>query len=221
MGPLVALLAQAGIQLGTHYLSQKISGDKRLADISWGGERVTFAKNLREQLEEQRVESQSAFRLEAQRAGLASAGAYLAGMAEIEKGLDEIFGRQMSEFEIRQIAGKRSWRQEQARFAAQQEGWGERIGRIGGQLSAIPLAMYQHEQTENITQRMEELYSQIPENKPATGQLNAFNQFLADWLIQGYGMPKDLGNLLRTFRASSAAQGITPEPLLTPLPPGG
>lgn len=197
MEALAAFLLNAGIKTRTEMVASFFDKPKTLPDINWGAERAEFAKYWREHLEEQRELSQGAFRLEAQRAGLASGGAYLEGMAEIETNLDEIFGRQLSKFEIEQASAKRAWRQKQAMFkASYEEDWGDRIRRIGGYVSGAPLAAYGAQKEEDILGRLQGIYENIPQNYPATEQSNLLNQLLLAVIQNDTTLARELGKSL-------------------------
>lgn len=186
MNPLVAILAQAGISLA----GKGITGAMQppMPTMQWGAESARFASFLQEQLRPQAVESISRLRLEAARTGTPMGGAYLEGVSEIEQRLDEIFGREISRFEIEQMQAKRGWGQqmEMLRYQRGQERRGM-VESMFGTLAAIPGQMYGAEQQARTTEAMTSVLGGMGETQPATGMLDPLNALIMSQMAQFLG----------------------------------
>lgn len=200
MGPLAAFLISAGIKTGGEIIGGMLPKAK-LPDVPFDAMSAEYAYELRGLTEEQREQSQAAFKLEAQRAGIASSGTYLEGMAEIESRLGEVFGREMSKYQIGQGRTKTQWSQQQAMFGAQQEatqGWGARIGRITGYWSGAPLVAYEQTKEKEVSGKLQPIYDAIKENSSSTELLDFFIKYLLGNKERDMRMPAEMGEVLES-----------------------
>jgi hypothetical protein len=106
-------------------------------------ETAQYSAYVTKELQKQRREALPALRMEAQRAGSPLSGAYLAGVTDIEKQLAELRSREISQFEISQMAAKREWEQKRtiSRYEKSQAMSGAIAGAFG-EAAAIPMGMY-------------------------------------------------------------------------------
>lgn len=205
-GTLLPILAQAGITIA----GKGIAGMQQppMPTMEWGAERTRFAHFLREQLIPQREEGIGRLRLETSRAGTAMGGAYLEGVSEIEQRMDEVFGREVSRFEIEQMQAKRGWSQqmEMLRYQRGQERQ-QLTESIFGTLAAIPTqygaAQTQAATTEAITSGL----AGLGQTQPSTGLLNPMNLLILSQLAMKSGdisqMQALLQQAMKSFSGSS------------------
>jgi len=204
MGPLATILASAGISIGG-----KIFGGMAapaMPEMQWGAERARFASFLQQQLIPQREEAIGRFRLEAGRVDAPMGSAYLRGVSEIQQRMDEIFGREVSRFELEQAGARRGWEQQMGMLGYQRgQERQQRVESIFGTAAAIPGQLYGALQQEALTQA---ITSRLPTGQvqPATGRLdpiigyaitqlaeagnvNAIKEFLKRVTEGGIGLP--------------------------------
>lgn len=168
--PLIPILASAGISI-----AGKIFGGMAapaMPEMQWGAERARFASFLQQQLVPQREEAIGRLRLETARTGTAMGGAYLRGVSEIQQRMTEVFGREVSRFELEQAGARRGWEQQMGmlRYQRGQERQ-QRVESIFGTMAAIPGQLYGAQQQEALTQA---ITSRLPTGgiQPATQMMN-------------------------------------------------
>jgi len=169
--------------LGGGIIGELFGGQEELRDLPFAAEKARYAASLRETLAGEVGESQAILRREAMRSGTALGGAYLEGVSQLEQKRMEIFGRELSKYEIQQVAAQRAWQQQQAQVAYQagvsrRQGIRELIGGAAGALAAYPMMKYQQGEQVKATERMEGFLEGMKPTVPATGQTDLYNRFL-------------------------------------------
>jgi len=184
MDPILGtILTQAGIQLVGGITGKLFGGEEELQDRPWGAMRASYAAELQDILGGQKEKAFGVARREATRTGTALGGAYLESVTQIEQQISDIFGREMSQFEMKQMEMQAQWGMEQAKVKyaesaqARQETQGM-VGNIFGTLAAYPKMKYQAERQKELTGKFETAMGKIPEIKPVTAETNWMNSLL-------------------------------------------
>jgi len=165
-GILATLGKQAGIQ-GIGYLLSRLFGkEPEIPDIKWGAERAEYMSRLEKEMGIQRKKTLPVLRRESVRAGTPMGGAYLESVTEMENKMNEILGREMSQFELNQVQAERSWAQKGAlsHYAwetQKQEELKGAIGTMAGTMAAYPRLEYgeakekiEYERQRDLIERM-------------------------------------------------------------------
>jgi len=211
MGPLATILASAGISIAGKVFGGAMAPP--MPEMQWGAERARFASFLQQQLVPQREEAIGRLRLEAARTGTAMGGEYLRGVSEIQQRMDEIFGREVSRFELEQAGARRGWEQQMGmlRYQRGQERQ-QRVESIFGTMAAIPGQIYGAQQQQALTQA---ITSRLPTGQvqPATGLLNPVMALVAGQLAQYTGDTETIRALIKQIAIQTPMQEPTAVPL--------
>lgn len=215
MNPLIPILAQAGISV----FGKALAGAQQppMPTMEWGAERAKFSHFLREQLIPQREEAIRRLRLEAARSGTAMGGAYLEGVTGIMQKGEEIFGREISRFEIEQSLAQRQWGQQMAMLRYQRGQEKQQLTEsIFGTLAAVPGQIYGAQQQQEVTQA---ITAGLPtgQAQQATGLLNPMNLLVLSQLALKSGDIEQMKLLLeRAMKSFGGAVGPAGHPTAMP-----
>jgi len=152
-----------------------------------GQESALYSAYLTKEIQKQRREALPAIRMEAQRAGLPLGGAYLSGVADVEKQLSELRSREISKFEISQMAAKREWEQKRtmARYEKKQAIAGA-WGGLFGEAAAIPMGAYS-EQVRQQTLDLDKMFLAYTMAKDL-GDVEKIKS-ISEWIGKSLGIP--------------------------------
>jgi len=140
-----ALLTMAGIKLGGWALSEIFGGDEPgLASLQTGAMRSRYAASLQDISGGRRGEALSVARRESARSGTALGGAYLENVVQIEQQINDIIGREISQYEMQLMGAELDWesKRREVAYAGQVQRKASRqaaIGDIFGTVAAYPL----------------------------------------------------------------------------------
>jgi len=180
---LTSTLASAGVKLVGGVLGNIFDKPKQLPDIPVYTNTLKYGATLRDVLKEREREGLDVAQRESVRSGTALGGAYLTNVNQIQKQINDIYGRQVSSFEMQQMMTQSQWGMEQAKVAygesaRQSANWQGTIGDVFGSLAAIPTKMYQRNRQQDILGQMKTMIPETPETNQGNPTMDLFNNVL-------------------------------------------
>ena len=228
MSLLASTLATAGIKLGGGILGNLFGGRQALPDIPVYANVLKYGSDLRGVLGEQQREALGVSQRESLRAGGVLSGAYLENVADIQKQINDIYGRNVSSFALQQSMMQSQWAMEQAKVSygegvQSRANWQSTIGDVFGTIAAYPSKQYQANRQTELRELFESKIPSTPETTQNNPMMDLFNNYL---MLKTVGSEVNsklwdvgMGKILDAIQTQmwNKQFGYNPQPIITPL----